>query len=933
MSNPSALKKVTLAVSAIAVVAVVAIVSGSSHLRTQRVYAAKSLATPTVNGEQRGRVLARMDALPLAFEANQGQTDPRVKYMARGSGYTAFLTARDTRFVLTSSTRQASPAPREIGRTQPENSSPEKEVTAAIDMRLVGGNPEPEIAGNNQLPGTVNYFIGNDRSKWQQGVKQYGAVSYNEVYPGVNMLFHGQQRQLEFDFTVSPGFNPAVIGMGFKGARRVSTDAAGNLVLSSAAGDVVLHKPAAYQEKNGQREPVDVAFQFRSENEVAFKLGDYDHERELVIDPTLTYSTYLGGVAEDDAYAIAIDGSGSAYVTGQTKSTNFPTVTGSYSTGPHGGFDVFVTKLSANGSSLVYSTYVGGSSDDSGTAIAVDGSGDAFVAGGTASSSNFPTTSGAFQTTYGGGSGDAFVFELSPSGNSLVYSTFLGGSGADAAFGIAIDASGTYVVGTTQSTDFPTQGPYQGSNKGGGNGFVTKLNTSGNALVYSTYLGAGFGDFASAVAVDTAGNAYVTGATLTPTFPTTSGVFQKTCGSDGTCNGGLYDAFVTVFNPSGAGLVYSTFLGGKQTDQGLGIAVTGSGTAYVTGLTKSSDFPLKSALQSTFTGQQNAFVTEINPTGTAMVYSTYLGGSGYDAGTSIALDGSNNAYVTGQTSSSDFPTSSGAVQTTIGGGNDAFVSKISDTGSTLIFSTYLGGSLNENSAAVSPLSPLGAVAVDSTGANVYVAGNTASTNFPTHSFFQSSNGGGIDAFVASYAIPDFSITGTALAPVTQGGSTTSTITVASVDSYAGTVNLACSVANVSGGSPAPTCSISPTAVTSGAGTSTLSVKTTGSASAMSLTSPRLLYAMWLPVVGMALIGMRLSTAGSRQKKLLGFLLLGIVMTTLFFLPACGGNSNSGGGGCSGCTPKGNYTVTVTGTDSGNSNLTHSVSPALTLTVN
>jgi hypothetical protein len=535
------------------------------------------------------------------------------------------------------------------------------------------------------------------------------------------------------------------------------------------------------------------------------------------------------------------------------------------------------------------------------------------------------------------------VFELASSGGTLTYSTYLGGSGDDVATGLALakDGSGdTFVVGSTGSLNFPTTaGTVQPAINGTSNGFVTKLNSSGSARLYSTYLGGGTGDFASAVAVDTSNDAFVTGATQNSTFPTTPGAFQTTCGTAANCNGGLSDAFISVLKPDASGFVYSTFLGGSGADQGLGIAVDSAGDAYVTGLTQSSDFKLKNAIQGTFGGgTQDAFVSALNPAGSALLYSTYLGGNQNDAGAGIAVDTNKNVYVTGQTASTNFPTVS-ATQGTPGGGNDAFVTQINPSGSAYVFSTYLGGSLNEDSTAVGPsFSPVGAIAVDSAGANIYVAGNTASTNFPKVAAEQPANGGGTDAFVAKYSLtstgPDFTIAGTALAAVTQGGSSTSTITIAAANGYTGTVNFTCSVASVSGGSPLPTCSI-PTAVTGGAGTSTLTVSTTGAAHAMNQGAGGVFYAMWLPVVGLSLVGMRFSSADSRRKKLLGFLLLGLIMAALFFLPACGGSSNNGGGGggCTGCTPTGSYTVTVTGTDSVNSALTHSVSPALTLSVN
>jgi len=930
VSKLSASKKFRRAIWIVAIAAVAA--AGVAGLRTH----ARSIAG---NAQQPGHVRASMGTLPLAFEANQGQTDPTVKYMARGSGYTVFLTESEAVFALRSKTdgratgRHSAVSSRQSAmEVRAEESqaaqSESNDQNAAIRLNLIGGNAQPQIAASSPLPGHSNYFIGNDRSQWHANVAQFARVSYRDVYPGVDMAFYGGQQQLEFDFIVAPGASASSIRLGVSGADRIATDDSGNLVLASAAGDVLLRKPVAYQEKDGTRQPVDVLFVQHATHQVGFVLGNYDHSRELVIDPAVSYATYLGGSAEDDAYGIAIDSNGDAYVTGQTKSTDFPVVGGVQSK-KKADFDAFVTKISKDGSTLVYSTYVGGNGEDSGNAIAVDASGDAFVAGGTGSST-FPVTSSVYQTTLKG-SLDAFVFELNPTGTALTYSTYLGGSKQDFASGIAVYDGNAYVVGQTQSSDFPTENPLQSNLVGASNGFVTVLNSSGNALVYSTYLGGGSDDFAAAVAVDSLGNAYVTGGTENSGFPVfPSNAFQKTCGTSSNCNGGLYDAFVTVYNPTGNAYVYSTFLGGEGTDEGLGIAVDASGDAYVTGLTQSAHFPLKSpALQSTYGGVQDAFVTELNPSGTALVYSTFLGGSLSDAGTSIAVDGNKNAYVTGQTGSSDFPTAS-PTQSAPGGGNDAFVSEIDATGSHLVFSTYLGGTLDENTNQGSNLASTGSIAVNSAGTNIYVAGNTASTNFPTIAPEQSTYGGGTDAFVAMYTtIPDFSISGTALTPVTPGGSTTSTITIAAVNGYTGTVNFTCSVAAGTGGTPLPTCSI-PTAVTGGAGTSTLTVKTTGSAQARNHSAGSIFYALWLPVVGLSLLGIRGSTAGSRRKKLLGFLLLGIMMTALFLLPACSSSSKSGGGGCSGCTPAGTYTVTVTGTDSSNANLTHSVSPALTV---
>jgi hypothetical protein len=904
--------------------------------------AASPAAQPgTATPDARARIQASYAALPLAFEQNQGQTDGQVKYTARANGYTLFLTANDAVFSLrsrtgdaeTSSIRRASA----LRAKTPRGQSNQKESTAVVRMQLVGGNSLAKVSANDQLPGKTNYFVGNDPSKWRSNVASYARVSYEDVYPGVNLAFHGAQRQLEFDFMVAPGANPAPIGFHFTGAQRVNTDDSGNLILSSAAGDVLLHKPVAYQEQNGARHNVDARFVLKANNKVSFELGNYDRSRELVIDPSVSYeySTYLGGSGDDEGFGIAFDSSGGAYVTGQTASQNFPGTSGGFM----GTAQVFVTKISSAGSSLVYSTYIGGTgaNGDSGNAIAVNSSGDAFVAGGT-TSTDFPTTGGVFQTVLHGTSGNAFVLKLNSTG-AITYSTYLGGTGDDTALGIALASDGSgdvYVVGKASSHDFPTQNPLQAYLSGSsGSGFVTKLNASGTApLLYSTYLGGsgvGDGDLASAVAVDSSNNTYVTGQTFNSSFHTTLGAFQTTCGS---CTNGNSNAFVTVLNPAGNDYVYSTFLGGSALDVGDGIAVDSADSAYVTGATESTNFPTTSgAWQTAYGTNTDAFITKLNPAGSALVYSTYLGGSGFDTGISIAVDGTNNAYVTGQTGSSNFPTA-GPTQSALNGGNgttspDAFVSEINPAGSQLVFSTYLGGSADEDDGSS------GAIAVDSAGDTVYVTGDTDSLNFPTTLPFQAANGGGTDAFVLKYTQgPSFTISASTPAAVSPGSSGSSTVTLTAEHGYSSAVNLSCSVSG--SGSPAPACSassFSPDSVTptSAGATSTLTITTTGTSGAM--VAPRkFFYAMWLPIAGLSLMGMSFSSTRSRRKKLLGFLMIGMVMAALFVMPACGGSSNSsGGGGGGGGTPAGSYTVTITGTGTDANALT--ATTQVTLTVN
>jgi Beta-propeller repeat len=884
---------------------------------------------PTIAPILQGKIRAAYASLPLAFEKNNGQTDKAAKVMARANGYTLFLTQDEAVFSLHSRcgfNHSTVSRPNAFGSSGAHSGAAQnenRESGAVVHMQLLGAKSLGKISASEELPGKANYFIGDDPSKWREDIPLYARVSYQNVYPGVNLAFHGEQRELEFDFVVAPGASPGQIGLRFKGAKRLKTDESGNLVISSDAGDVLLHKPLAYQQQNHARQPVDAHFVLGANNRVTFELGNYDRSRELVIDPsvTISYATYLGGTGEDDGYGISVDGSENVYVTGQTYSTNFPTLGGIAPNSNVGGSDVFVTKIASGGSALVYSTYIGGSGNDSGNAIAINSSGEAFVAGGTASS-NFPTTLGAFQTTLGSGAtSNAFVLELNSNGNALIYSTFLGGTAEDFALGVAVDNSGSaYVAGEASSSDFPVQSPIQGYISGTkSSGFVTKLNTSGSALTYSTYLGgSSSGDLAGAVAVDSAHNAYITGQTFSTTFPTKN-PFQPACGS---CSGGLSNAFVTVINTAGTGYVYSTYLGGSGGDAGNGIAVDSSDNAYVTGATESTNFPLQSPIQKTYGGDTDAFVSKLNSTGSALVYSTYLGGAQFDAAAAIAVDGSGNAYLTGQTYSTSFPTMS-PTQSALDGLSDAFVTEINAAGSSLVFSTYLGGSQDEDT------SERGAIAIDSQGANFYLTGNTDSSDFPTSKgAFQTGYAGDTDAFVVQYSQPvsqTFSLSATNLTPpsVSPGGSSTSTVSVSSPNGFSGSVALTCTV------SPsvalAPTCGAASASTTPAA----LTVSTTAPSAALGRPNSWPIYAFVFPLAGIWLLGMG---ATPRQRRENFFVLLTIagMAAALIFLPACGGSS-SGGGSSSAGTPAGTYTITVTGTATGATQT--GTSPALTLVVN
>jgi hypothetical protein len=683
-----------------------------------------------------GRLLESYGKLPLSFEVNQGQTDSQVKFVSRGAGYTLFLTGDEAVFSLRKGkgTVGALLASRQLQPT----------ANAVLRMKLVKANRAARVIGTDELPGKSNYFIGNDPKKWRSNVPIFAKVRYENIYPGIDLVYYGNQRQLEYDFVVTPGADPRRIEFDVRGAEHVRQVEDGDLVLQMSEGEIRWRKPVVYQEREGTRQEIAAHYVINHKGRVQFEVADYDLRSPLFIDP-LIYSTYLGGQLADIGFAIAVDSSGNIYVMGYTYSTNFPTKN-ALQMANAGGADVFIAQLNPTGSALVYSTYLGGSADEIGFGIALDSSGNAYVTGRT-QSFDFPTTPGAFQTQCGscGRTSNAFATELNHNGSALIYSTYLGGSVDDIGQSIAVDGSGNaYVTGQTASTDFPTKNPLQSANAGGYDAFVSQLSPTGSALVYSTYLGGSDNDVGQSIAVDSSGNAYIAGGTTSSDFPTMN-PFQS-------ANGGASDAFVAKLDATGSALVYSTYLGGSGYDQGYGIAVDSSGKAYVTGQTASTDFPTVNPLQPAYGGgAYDAFVAELTSTGSALVYATYLGGSDYDFGHGIAVDSSGNAYIAGQTASTNFPTKN-PFQPAKGGQADAFVAQLNPTGSALGYSTYLGGNDLD----------LGfGIAVDSSG-NAYVTGGTKSTNFPTMNPLQPAYGGGDwDGFVAKIAKPSALV---ALAP-------------------------------------------------------------------------------------------------------------------------------------------------------------------------
>jgi hypothetical protein len=433
-----------------------------------------------------GKSLESYGKLPLSFEANQGQTDSRVKFLSRGNGYTLFLTGDEAVFLVRGKASDvASPGSRQMPATIVPRAS------AVLRMKLVKSNPAVKVTGADELPGKSNYFIGDDPKKWCTNVPEYARIRYEGIYSGIDLVYYGHQRQLEYDFVVAPGADPHRIQFDVRGAKRISRDDTGGLVLQVGGVELRWVKPIVYQEKNGTRQEIAAHYVFRHKNRVGFMVADYDLRRPLFIDP-LVYSTYVGGSGNDEGIGIAVDGAGNAYVTGQTTSTNFPTMN-PLQPANGGGVDAFVAEINPTGSSLVYSTYLGGSGQDQAQGIVVDSSGDAYVTGFT-TSTNFPTMNPLQPSNAGGG--DAFVAELNPTGSALIYSTYLGGSGSDGGIGIAVDSLGdAYLTGQTYSTNFPTMNPLQPSNAGGSDAFVAELNPTGSAFVYSTYLGGSGNDW------------------------------------------------------------------------------------------------------------------------------------------------------------------------------------------------------------------------------------------------------------------------------------------------------------------------------------------------------------------------------------------------------------------------------------------------------
>jgi hypothetical protein len=666
----------------------------------------------------------------LRFEENHGQFEPSIRYLARTRGFGLYLTEDGATFALQ---RGITPE----GAMPPGAEHEGVHEPQVVSMQIVGARAV-QPRGVQPLEGRSNYFVGGDASRWRQNVPSFGRVRYEQVLPGVDVVYYGTtQGELEYDFEVQPGADVLALQVEYTGVLDIDLTPGGDALLELEDGGVLRKRaPVAYQRDDlGARVPVAAAFRKLANNRLGFALSGYDPARALVIDPVLTYATYLGGSRFDEFFGVAANSAGETWAVGYTTGTLFPTRSPYQAAYGGGSSDAVIVKFNSTGSQFVFSTYLGGSGTDQAYSVGIDGSGNAYVTGVTYST-NFPTLS-AFQAAHGGGLQDAFVAKFTSTG-TLAYSTFLGGSQDDFARGIAVHPLGSvYLVGTTFSGDFPLLNAVQGTLSGTSDAFVANLSSAGNSLVYSTFLGGSAQEYGHAIAVDVAGAAFVAGQSVSTDFPSVSAV-QATYG------GGASDAFVSKLAPGGSSLQYSSYLGGSGADSALAITHS-AGAAYVVGSTSSLNFPVSAgAAQPIYGGSGDGFLSRFSTTGEALSFSTFLGGSASDVANGVILDTYSSVYVLGQTSSSDYPLRDPLEgQSTLKGGSDAFITAFGIGTGQQVFSTYLGGNGDDRAVA----------AARRAESALHIVGNTNSTNFPVITApFASPLGGGQDGFFVKLTV-------------------------------------------------------------------------------------------------------------------------------------------------------------------------------------
>lgn len=699
---------------------------------------------------------ASLAGLPLYFEPGAGRSGSPAQFLARGENCQFVLTPAGVQFVLWKwdATQAVNSVATKLSPTRPLRAR-------AARMEFVGANHDAGMRGAGELPGKINYLLGNDPQLWRTGLPTYARVRVEQLYPGIDLVYYGNPRQLEYDFDIAPRTDPAVISLRFDGVDELSINAEGDLVLKLGEDQIRHQRPALYQLVGGKRCEVTGGYRLKDKHTIGFVVGAYDREQPLVIDPTFSYSTYFGGNNADAAYAVKVDASGAAYIAGATLSSSFlfsiptnafqSTLAGGTLTG-----DAFVAKLDRTGTNLVYFTYLGGANEDAIYDLALDSAGNAYIAG-TTDSANFPTKNPLFPKISGNPDpdifvypNDAFVAELNTNGSALVFSTYLGGSLNDVGSGVAVDPAGnTYVTGFTTSTNFPTTNAFQTNYTGGDDAFVVKIAPGGTNLVYATYLGGSGSDRGQSIVADESGFAYITGYTFSTNFPNAN-VLQTT-------NNGSADAFVTRLNPDGT-LAYSTYLGGSYNDFGTRIALDSAHNVLVTGTSQSTNFPQTVITAGLTNGQSisnavnyDVFVARVGVNGNLLA-STTFGGTGNDSAWGIAVDAAGRVFIAGITSSFDFPVTNvfGLFATNLSGGRDVFVTALSSNFATTFYSGYLGGYLDDLAYSI---------AVDSES-SAYVTGITGSTNFPTASPYQASLQGPSCAFLAKIRLFDPTLTAT-----------------------------------------------------------------------------------------------------------------------------------------------------------------------------
>jgi VCBS repeat-containing protein len=682
---------------------------------------------------------------PLTFEENTGQTDEQVDFMARGSGYSVFLTEGDAVLLLQ-----------------------EGNTGHAVRLDLVGGDTSAPVSGADLLSSQSNYLVGTDESGWQTGAANYGAVEYSNVYDGIDLRYYGNQRQLEYDFVVAPGSDPDAIRLDFEGVLNAEITETGALrLLLNEQGDAISFKaPISYQvADDGTRVEVESAYVLNDDGTIGFALGDYDASRELVIDPILDYTTFLGGTGYDTIQGVAADSAGSVYVTGYAGSTDFPTTVGALDEAHDGGtYDMYVAKLSPDGSSLVYSTFIGGTGNDTASDIEVDASGNVYVVG-TSNSTDMATVN-AFQDSPTG-TNSAFLFKLNSTGDTLLYASFLGGAGTEIGSDLVLDgADNVYIAGSTTSANLPLQDAYDTTLGGSQDAFIARFDpsqTGADSLIYSSYFGGNGSDDIRGIALDSSGNIVVAGRTSSTDLDTLN-AYQSTLG-------GGDDAFVAKFTGDGSTLMYSTYLGGGAMDYAEAVAVDASGSIYVGGRTNGAFATTAGAFDTTAGGSADGFVTKIDPTSSgsaSLVYSTHLGGTGFDYVIGIAVDDSGVAYLAGFTGSSAFPTTIDGNDRFMTGVNDGFFATLSADGSALEYSTFIGGSGQDRA--------LDVVWNAATG-SAYVVGQVEAQDGPTSPTPTSigPGGGGKDGYVAKFTFNQAPTATSNIYTVSEGGTLTGNV--------------------------------------------------------------------------------------------------------------------------------------------------------------